>query len=337
MARPQPGRKRIPLRRIRRCFWFVAVVACGLLWARAHHHGVARDAAAGLEALAAAKAARPQQPFTTALKRAAAHHVLVNERFRLVLCTEPKVASTEFLKLMHRLGNDTRWRRDPHFRRDAPLLSRLRTREAQRCLEDRNWTWAVFFRDPAERLLSAYLDKFRDDAVANKRYALREFGRDAMTFADFVDAVADTSNATRGSRTGLHPWTNPHWRPQRFLCNNDVFLSRYDFVGSFDRLAADAAALLRRLGAWDQYGRKGWGAHRSRTAIFADAADHATAAAARFAAFYTPDLLAKARAAYAADYAMLDALHFFDAGEPTAGVPVEPLLCRLDPARCAVD
>ena len=338
----------------------VAALACALLAAR-QSGGGETVAAPQLQPSGGETAAVPNPqtrfpPLTAALRKSFAHHLLVNERFRLVLCAIPKVASTELIKLVHRLGDDARWRRDPHFRRDAPLFSRLKARDARRCLDDGNWTWAVFFRDPAARLLSAYRDKFRAGVVANKRYALREFGRESMTFADFVDAVADGSNATRGSPTGLHPWTNPHWRPQRFLCprpasrdvrrvskatllgNNDLLLHRYDFVGSFERLAADASALLRRLGAWDAYGRKGWGEHRSRTPIFADAAAHAAKAKDAFTEAYADGaLLARVRDAYAADYAMLDAVGFSDATGPTRGAELDPLLCDLDPPRCAGD
>ena len=166
-----------------------------------------------------------------------------------------------------------------------------------------------------------------------RQYALREFGAASMSFGDFVAAVAD-ANETKGSPRGLHPWTNPHWRPQRYLCSLELQLGRYDFVGSFSRLGADAEALLRRVGAWDKYGAKGWGKHRSDARIFSGSADHATTTRAAFDEFYSPELLATVRAAYAMDYDMLAAL---DAGDaPGRGVPApEPLrLCVLDPDRC---
>lgn len=227
----------------------VAALACALLAAR-QSGGGETVAAPQLQPSGGETAAVPNPqtrfpPLTTALRKSFAHHLLVNERFRLVLCAIPKVASTELIKLVHRLGDDARWRRDPHFRRDAPLFSRLKARDARRCLDDGNWTWAVFFRDPAARLLSAYRDKFRAGVVANKRYALREFGRESMTFADFVDAVADGSNATRGSPTGLHPWTNPHWRPQRFLCPRPASRASRDFERELRRQQRPAAPSLR--------------------------------------------------------------------------------------------
>ena len=44
---------------------------------------------------------------------------------------------------------------------------------------------------------------------------------------------------------GLHPHTNPHWRPQRFMCNLEKFLPAYNFVGSFAHLQAHTEKLLR--------------------------------------------------------------------------------------------
>ena len=97
--------------------------------------------------------------YTWADKRLVAHHVYINQRHKLMITTIPKVACTEFMRLMIRMTGARNWRMDPHFRPKNPTLSRLVPPEASAILNDRSWTKAVFFRDPAERLLSAYLDK----------------------------------------------------------------------------------------------------------------------------------------------------------------------------------
>ena len=71
---------------------------------------------------------------------------------------------------------------------------------------------------------------------------------------------------------------------------------------------ADARRLLESLGAWDRYGKKGWGAHKSRASIFAGAQLRAKAASEAFSIHYTPDLLARVRKMYAMDYALLKAV-----------------------------
>ncbi|KAH8084967.1 chondroitin 4-sulfotransferase [Aureococcus anophagefferens] len=253
----------------------VAALACALLAARRSGGG---ETAAALqlqpsgETAAVPKPPNPQTrfpPLTTALRKSFAHHLLVNERFRLVLCAIPKVASTELIARAPP-GDDAVAPR-PHFRRDAPLFSRLKARDARRCLDDGNWTWAVFFRDP--------------------------------------------------------PRSSPR--------NNDLLLHRYDFIGSFERLAADAEALLRRLGAWDAYGRKGWGEHRSQTPIFAAA--HAAKAKDAFTEAYADGaLLARARRLRRGlRHARRRRLLRRD--RPTRGAALDPRLCDLDPRRCAGD
>ncbi|CAH0371299.1 unnamed protein product [Pelagomonas calceolata] len=214
------------------------------------------------------------------------HHVFVDHTHGLVLCAIPKVGSTELARLILRMGNSSHWRRDPQRSalavadRDKHLVSKLSLQKAQALVDDRRYTWAVFFRDPAQRLLSAYRNRI--------------LGRgENVTFGEFV------------SRIRLDRKADPHWRPQRYLCNNEMLLERYDFVGQFTRIQADARRLLESLGAWDRYGEKGWGAHKSRASIFAGAQLRAKAASEAFSMHYTPSLLTRVRKMYAMDYALL--------------------------------
>ena len=123
------------------------------------------------------------------------------------------------------MGNSSHWRRDPQRSalavadRDKHLVSKLSLQKAQALVDDRRYTWAVFFRDPAQRLLSAYRNRI-----------LGRGGNE--TFAAFV------------SRIRLDRKADPHWRPQRYLFNNELLLERYDFVGNFGRIQADARRLL---------------------------------------------------------------------------------------------
>ena len=84
---------------------------------------------------------------------------------RLVVCAIPKVGSTELARLILRMGNSSHWRRDPQrsalavVDRDKHLVSKLSLQRAQALVDDRRYTWAVFFRDPAHRLLSAYRNR----------------------------------------------------------------------------------------------------------------------------------------------------------------------------------
>ena len=275
--------------RLRRVF-AVGVAALALL-GLSHHFLLP-----GNTTVAPRRAGSPgDRPRLTRKQRDAfSHHLLVDDHYKLVLCAVPKVGSTEFARLILRMGNSTHWRRDPQRSglaqadRDRHVVSKLSLQRAQRLIDDRRYTWAVFFRDPAERLVSAYRDRVRP--------------RLNISFAAFVS----TLKANRGA--------DPHWRPQRYLCNNDILLKRYDFVGDFARIQPDARRLLEALGAWDIVGKKGWGAHRSREPVFSGAAARARASREASARYYTPELLARVRRAYATDYAMLRAIRRGEVG-----------------------
>jgi hypothetical protein len=62
----------------------------------------------------------------------------------------------------------------------------------------------------------------------------------------------------RYSPLGLHARTNPHWKPQVYMCRLHKFLPLLNFVGAFDRLAAHAELLLQGLGLWSEFGASGY-------------------------------------------------------------------------------
>ena len=85
-----------------------------------------------------------------------------------------------------------RWKGDPHYRPDKPVLNKVATpEEATHAMNDRNFTKFVFFRDPAERLLSAYLDKFEHGSRYRVGYGLRIFKDPKMNFSGFVEALSE--------------------------------------------------------------------------------------------------------------------------------------------------
>ena len=119
---------------------------------------------------------------------------------------------------------DEKWRSDPHFRNDKPLFNKIMNEaQATALINDANWTKFVFFRDPAERLLSAWLDKFangnryRSGGYARRRargledpsvdvvfaQALRIFHEKHMNFSGFVEKI-ESDNRIRGRPEGLH-------------------------------------------------------------------------------------------------------------------------------------
>ena len=235
-----------------------------------------------------------------AVLRAMSHHVLVSEAYRLVLFTIPKVGCTQLIKLMRRLNGAPDWRAPPHYRPDRPFLKNLGVRRVKAILNDPSWTTAVVFRDPAERLLSAYLDKF----IQTRGYAANVFrpGGHGMPFAEFLRHVLNPNTDPRFP-FGLHAGTDPHWREQHLVGGIASAQPRIDVFGSFDRVGPWIESVLRRVGAWDEYGATGWG-QTGLDAIFQTNTDpHQTGAAARITDFYDRETLRAVYRAYVGDIA----------------------------------
>lgn len=230
--------------------------------------------------------------------RSMAHHVLVSRQYRLVLFTIPKVGSSDLIRLMVRIEGAQDWRGDPHYRPDRPFLRKLGLESARDILNDPSWTKAVVLRDPAERLLSAYLNKF----VYTKSYAadlFRPNGRH-MKFAEFLSWVL-SPNADPDRPHGLHAGTDPHWRPQRLVGPIERFSSALQEIGDFTSVRAWIERVLRRVGAWDDHGASGWGS-TGTCAIFETNTDrNRTGAAERMTEFYDRETLAAVYEAYAPD------------------------------------
>ena len=267
----------------------------------------------------------------------------VSRKHKIAFCAIPKVACTEFIRLMYRLEGDEHWWKDPHFRTDAStLLKKGDEREAEAILNDANWTKVAFLRDPATRALSAYLDKFVDSPSRgiHGNYGLRHFGRE-LNWTDFVDTLG-SENTDRYRPEGLHVGSNAHWKPQRFHCSLEKFLTKYQFIGRYESLRDHAEMLLRSLNLWDAYGSEGWG-HRDkrqrlmpkpsdsipvRDSLFAQKAKHSTNADARKASYLTPSILSKLREIYAMDYEMLAAVDASpDPGNGAGWAPSKRKLC----------
>jgi hypothetical protein len=295
---------------------------------------------------------KPQLPHLTYRKHEldyATHHAYVDFEHKLLYCAIPKVACTEFFRLFHRMADSkkkcttvgqcanqmterqrNRWKGDPHFRPDKPILNKVASpEEATHAMNDRNFTKFVFFRDPAERLLSAYLDKFEHGSRYRVGYGLRIFKDPKMNFSGFVERI-ERVNKRRSNPDGLHPHTNPHWRPQRFMCNLEKFLPLYTFVGSFTHLREHTELMLRQANLWEEFGARGWPlkapggsgkvpARGPTGSMFQkNTAWHADGTSSKTEQYYTPELLERVKKAYAMDYEMLESINALGS-EPTTG------------------
>lgn len=225
------------------------------------------------------------------------HHVLVADTFRLVLFTQPKVASSELIKLVRRIAGFRDWRDDPHHL-DRPLLSDRAPATIDGILTHPDWTVAAVLRDPAERLLSAYLDKYRG-VPSHVSHALRPDGF-GMPFEEFLGYVLDP-NDDPTEPAGLHLGTEPHWRPQALVGGLAAHRDRLTDVGDFADVAGWTRRLLTRVGAWERFGAWGWGPDGDQAIFDGNDSIRRTGAAALIEEFYDPITLEAVYDAYAID------------------------------------
>jgi hypothetical protein len=225
---------------------------------------------------------------------------IVLERYKLIFFTTPKVACTTFKQLFRRMMHQPDWnsqdpiRRLPHNPQYNGLvyLWNYPIHEANAIMTSPDYTRAIFVRDPKSRFLSAFLDK----GVAN--------------FGNFIqhkccpttNDCAESAKTSEGFLDLIQNCSDPHWDPQN--CRMEPKYWPYiNFVGHLEQISHDGPALLQRIGAWDDYGRFGWGRYGNST-LFSSSQNqnHATKSSDKVWQWLTPSLERKIETFYEADY-----------------------------------
>ena len=159
----------------------------------------------------------------------------------LLYCLTPKVASSLWRQLLVRMGG-----------RQHLSSNKLNATDVENYFL-RSYK-ITFVREPFERLLSAYKDKFitrRPD----DRPLLRYYGRkiiehfrpnatqqslntlDDITFAEFIEYII---------KEGVHEGLNVHWNTYEEQCS--PCLVDYDFIGRFEFLGEDGKYVFKQAG-----------------------------------------------------------------------------------------
>ncbi|XP_040893791.1 carbohydrate sulfotransferase 8-like isoform X2 [Toxotes jaculatrix] len=181
--------------------------------------------------------------------------VYVEDRSRLLYCEVPKAGCSNWKRVLMVLGGSAASTRDiPHDAAHyANRLLRLESYDRVGIAERlRSYTKVLFVREPFERLVSAFRDKFESP----NSYYHPVFGRPiisryranatrtalrtgaGVTFREFVQYLLDVRRPV-----GM----DIHWEPVSQLCN--PCLLRYDFIGKFESLEEEANFLLQSVGA----------------------------------------------------------------------------------------
>ncbi|XP_063926954.1 carbohydrate sulfotransferase 11-like [Zophobas morio] len=182
-------------------------------------------------------------------------HVLVDHKHKMLYCYVPKVACTNWKRLLMVLtgtSSSSNLVDIPgslaHADNSTLRLSQLDPPAVRHCLE--HYTAFVMVRHPFERLLSAYRNKFENTysqyfQLRYGRTIIRKYRHNAtdsdldtgtnVTFREFVWYVLEDGSA------------NEHWAPVFDLCHPCSL--NYSFIGRYETLVEDAAALLDMIGA----------------------------------------------------------------------------------------
>ncbi|XP_067683638.1 carbohydrate sulfotransferase 11-like [Haliotis asinina] len=196
------------------------------------------------------------------MNRRSFNHIIVDKRYKVLYCQVPKVACTNWRRMLLILSGKVDVSdpmllkaNDVHQKYDKYLtyLSDLTSDEVDYAL--RNYFKFFIVREPFERLLSAYRNKFQGQTNSSKffhaRYGkniIRRYRKNAsanslahgndVTFLEFVQYVVDTNKKET---------LNEHWCQFFELCL--PCLIKYDFIGKYHQLETDSKHILDSIGA----------------------------------------------------------------------------------------
>ncbi|KAL7573552.1 hypothetical protein ACA910_008691 [Epithemia clementina (nom. ined.)] len=182
----------------------------------------------------------------------------VMEQYKLVFFTTPKVSCSTWKILFRKMTglyqpNDTDDVVHNPYKNNLRLLGSYSLEEASAMFLSDEWTRAMFVRDPIERFLSAYLDK-----VVHTDYAVRHCCSSKSSIVRDRRCVSNLKESLEKALPIMEQCNDPHWALQSDRISAK-YQTRLNFIGNLDSIQQDSEALLRRIGAWDEFGKTGWG------------------------------------------------------------------------------
>ena len=186
-------------------------------------------------------------------------HIIVNDQHKVLFCYIPKVACTNlkrvFLLLTGKMNTTKPLEiksKDVHFAYDKYLTYLDSYSKEEVDFRVKNYRKYIFVREPLERLLSAYRNKFMEKSeYFHKRYGRRIIRRfregvgkneavagNDVKFFEFVQYITD-------EETIQHEGFNEHWAHYSALCH--PCLMNYDFIGKYETLDDDVDYVLKDM------------------------------------------------------------------------------------------
>ncbi|XP_046329103.1 carbohydrate sulfotransferase 11-like [Haliotis rufescens] len=196
------------------------------------------------------------QPDDDSINPAMFKQFLVDDKYKIIYCQVPKAACTNWRRMMLMLTGKMN-ATDP-LKLRSPLVHGLYDRHLTH-LKDmtpdqirhrlKHYYKFTFTREPFERVLSAFRNKFQGKNVNEffqnhygkniiKRFRTKGQKGVNLTFFEFVQYLIDSSRS--------EPF-NEHWETISELCHPCKV--QYDFIGSYSNIAADSKFVLAKIGA----------------------------------------------------------------------------------------
>ncbi|GFH56307.1 hypothetical protein CTEN210_12783 [Chaetoceros tenuissimus] len=222
-----------------------------------------------------------------------AHRNVVIPDYKLVFFSFPKVGCTEWKALARRgrgLPPSTGGYGSIHGDPAVLKIKGFPEEEVQEMLTSDEWTRATIVREPKERVLSAFLDKF---------VHTHEFTRFCCRGSEEEVEFCKQNQEEKDFHYFLHRTQdchNEHWAPQRSFVD-EKWWAMMNFVGYMDTFTKDTHSLLSSVkhqvngtSLWEDVGSAGWGPEGKTGFMVKDEAAHATSAHDHLREYYTPCL-----------------------------------------------
>ncbi|KAJ0032214.1 hypothetical protein NQD34_002295 [Periophthalmus magnuspinnatus] len=186
-----------------------------------------------------------------AQRRTLLQHILVNDQYGFLYCYVPKVACSNWKRVMKVLSGvleNVKVNIKMNHKSDLVFLASLKPDEIKYRLQ--HYFKFMFVREPMARLLSTYRNKFGEIEAYQKKYGVEIIKRyrkgyikdskiagDDVTFDEFVRYLLDEDIERM----------NEHWMPMYNLCQPCVV--PYNFIGTYENLERDAEYALQQIKA----------------------------------------------------------------------------------------
>ena len=179
------------------------------------------------------------------------HHIIVSEKYKLLYCYIPKAACTQWKKIFLILNDKTQGiHRNEHEKYHEKWRFNYLGQYSDEAIRTRlrHYYKFLFVREPFERLLSGFEDKFvsniwnwaetsrHTSEMLNRYRQQHPNATNDITFTKFIYYVLSLTDGAR----------NEHWKSYEGLCHPCAV--DYDFIGHFENLEQEAPYLLKKTG-----------------------------------------------------------------------------------------